>query len=183
VGAYSICTLIAFTQSKLVDDPELLELEELEARELVNLYGFPGNEVACVLDYREARTTRGRKVYKGSQAILECLETVTERRPARPPQATAKQIRAEAYALAKEESFSGDIGVGVRPGAAITIIGGKRVKARVGGEQTVMPGKHGQIAVYFDEPAALHLGQRFVILNDGHIAGACFIKEISERGH
>jgi elongation factor Tu len=32
----------------MVDDPELLELVELEVRELLTSYGFPGNDLPVV---------------------------------------------------------------------------------------------------------------------------------------
>ena len=42
------CIVVALNKVDLVDDPELLELVELEVRELLDDYGFPGDEVPVV---------------------------------------------------------------------------------------------------------------------------------------
>ena len=40
--------VVALNKADLVDDPELLELVELEIRELLSTYGYPGNDVPVV---------------------------------------------------------------------------------------------------------------------------------------
>src|SRR6059036_560104 len=40
--------VVALNKADTVDDPELLDLVELEVRELLSEYGFPGNEVPVV---------------------------------------------------------------------------------------------------------------------------------------
>jgi len=42
------CVVVALNKVDLVDDPELLELVELEVRELLDDYGFPGDDVPVV---------------------------------------------------------------------------------------------------------------------------------------
>ena len=42
------CIVVALNKVDLVDDPELLELVELEVRELLDDYGFPGDDVPVV---------------------------------------------------------------------------------------------------------------------------------------
>lgn len=42
------CLLVFMNKVDLVDDPELLELVELEVRELLSKYGFPGDDVPVV---------------------------------------------------------------------------------------------------------------------------------------
>ena len=61
----------------MVDDPELLELVELEVRELLLSYNFPGNEIPivkgsalCALEDREPKL--------GHDAILELMRAVDE---------------------------------------------------------------------------------------------------------
>jgi len=46
VGVPSI--VVALNKADLVDDPELLELVELEVRDMLSQYGYPGSEVAVV---------------------------------------------------------------------------------------------------------------------------------------
>ena len=40
--------MVYLNKTDLVDDPELLELVELEVRELLSNYGFPGDEIPVV---------------------------------------------------------------------------------------------------------------------------------------
>jgi elongation factor Tu len=42
------CLVVALNKVDLVDDPELLDLVELEVRELLKGYGFPGDDVPVV---------------------------------------------------------------------------------------------------------------------------------------
>src|SRR5881296_1421839 len=42
------CLLVALNKVDAVDDPELLDLVELEVRELLSSYGFPGDDVPVV---------------------------------------------------------------------------------------------------------------------------------------
>ena len=48
-GLLGVPALVVFLNKvDLVDDPELLELVELEIRELLNKYDFPGDEIPIV---------------------------------------------------------------------------------------------------------------------------------------
>src|SRR5436305_14133267 len=40
--------VVALNKADMVDDPELLELVELEVRELLSNYGFPGDEIPII---------------------------------------------------------------------------------------------------------------------------------------
>ena len=53
----------------LVDDPELLDLVEMEVRELLNRYGFPGDDVPVIRGsalpaLREPGRRRGERVHR-----------------------------------------------------------------------------------------------------------------------
>ncbi len=61
--------VVALNKVDAVDDPELLDLVELEVRELLKTYGFPGDDVPVVRDLGARRAERrcgGRRV--GDQA-------------------------------------------------------------------------------------------------------------------
>jgi elongation factor Tu len=69
----------------MVDDPELLELVELEVRELLSKYDFPGDKIPvikgsalCALEDRDAKL--------GKESIFELMKAVDENipQPARP---------------------------------------------------------------------------------------------------
>jgi len=57
----------------MVDDPELLELVELEVRELLNQYNFPGDEIPVIKGSALA-ALEGKP--EGKEAILKLLEAV-----------------------------------------------------------------------------------------------------------
>src|SRR5437667_310276 len=42
------CLVVALNKVDAIDDPELLDLVELEVRELLTSYGFPGNDIPVV---------------------------------------------------------------------------------------------------------------------------------------
>ena len=172
---------IAFTRSKLIDDAHLLELEELEMRELLNHYGLPGDTAACVFDHPDARATRNWKTYKGSAAIFDCMAMVTQRQPVEAPEVTANHVLAKGYALVPQESFVSSTAAGLRSGSARIILGGTSIDAKILAEPTISPGQHGELELHLDKPMLLRKGQRFVVLNEGHISGAALIKEIAQR--
>ncbi len=61
----------------MVDDPELLELVEMELRELLSSYEFPGDEIPITKGSALA-AVEGRDPEIGENAILELMRTVDE---------------------------------------------------------------------------------------------------------
>ncbi|MBI4848091.1 MAG: elongation factor Tu, partial [Nitrospirae bacterium] len=63
----------------MVDDPELLDLVEMEVRELLTKYGFPGDEVPIVkgsaLKALEAPNEATAEAYKPLQALLDAVDS------------------------------------------------------------------------------------------------------------
>src|SRR5262249_15767561 len=67
--------VVVMKKVEMVDDPELLELVELEVRELLSSYDFPGDDIPivkgsalCALENREPKL--------GHDAILELMKAV-----------------------------------------------------------------------------------------------------------
>ncbi|KAK7359698.1 hypothetical protein VNO77_01661 [Canavalia gladiata] len=60
-----------------VDDPELLELVEMELRELLNFYKFPGDEIPIVRG-SALSALQGTNEELGKQAILKLMDAVDE---------------------------------------------------------------------------------------------------------
>jgi elongation factor Tu len=59
----------------MVDDPELLELVELEVRELLSSYNFPGDDIPIVKG-SALMALEGKKPELGHDAILELMAAV-----------------------------------------------------------------------------------------------------------
>ena len=67
--------VVFLNKADLVDDPELLELVELEVRELLSEYGFPGDEIP-VITGSALKALNGDP--EGEQAIVELMKAVDE---------------------------------------------------------------------------------------------------------
>src|SRR3989442_7572722 len=60
----------------MVDDPELLDLVELEVRELLKKYEFPGDEIRVIRGSAKAAMDAGGKDAKANESILKLMEAV-----------------------------------------------------------------------------------------------------------
>src|SRR3712207_8220205 len=61
----------------MVDDPELLELVEMEVRELLSEYEFPGDEIPVVIG-SALRALEGDDSEYGEPSVLQLMEAVDE---------------------------------------------------------------------------------------------------------
>ncbi len=69
--------VVFLNKADMVDDPELLELVEMEVRELLSEYDFPGDDVPVVVG-SALRALEGDEGEMGEQAIMELMEAVDE---------------------------------------------------------------------------------------------------------
>ncbi len=69
--------VVFLNKCDMVDDEELLELVELEVRELLSSYDFPGDDVP-VIKGSALKALEGDKSEIGEQAILKLMEAVDE---------------------------------------------------------------------------------------------------------
>jgi len=67
--------VVYLNKADMVDDPELLELVEMEVRELLSEYDFPGDDVPVVIG-SALKALEGDEGEYGEQAILELMEAV-----------------------------------------------------------------------------------------------------------
>src|SRR5262245_57466108 len=75
VGVPYICVFL--NKVDMVDDPELLDLVELEVRELLSAYQFPGDEVPIIRG-SALKALEGDKSDIGEGAILKLMDAVDE---------------------------------------------------------------------------------------------------------
>jgi elongation factor Tu len=69
--------VVFLNKADMVDDPELLELVEMEVRELLSEYDFPGDDVPVVVG-SALRALEGDEGEMGEQAIMELMAAVDE---------------------------------------------------------------------------------------------------------
>ena len=67
--------VVFLNKADMVDDPELLELVEMEVRELLSEYEFPGDDVPVVVG-SALRALEGDEGEYGEAAIMELMEAV-----------------------------------------------------------------------------------------------------------
>jgi elongation factor Tu len=67
--------VVFLNKCDMVDDPELLELVEMEVRDLLNQYGFPGDETPIVKG-SALKALEGDQSELGEPAILKLAETL-----------------------------------------------------------------------------------------------------------
>jgi len=83
----------------MVDDPELIELVEMEIRELLNFYEFPGDEITIVRGSALAAASGGDPKI-GKEAILKLMEAVEASIP------TPKRDLEKPFLMPVEDTFS-----------------------------------------------------------------------------
>ena len=69
------CVVVALNKVDLMDDPELLELVELELRELLTGYGFPGDDLPIVRISALDALNGDAEAEKGIEALMEAVDS------------------------------------------------------------------------------------------------------------
>src|SRR5512136_975290 len=98
VGVPSI--VVFMNKCDMVDDPELLDLVELEVRDLLKKYEFPGDEIPVIRGSAKQAMDGGGKDAKANECILKLMEAVDSYIPT-PERATDKPLL-----MAVEDVFS-----------------------------------------------------------------------------
>jgi elongation factor Tu len=119
--------IVYMNKCDMVDDPELLDLVELEVRELLKKYEFPGDEIPVIRGSAKAAMDAGGKDAKANESILKLMEAVDSYIPT-PERAIDKPLL-----VAIEDVFSisgrGTVGTGrvergkVKVGDKVEIVG------------------------------------------------------------
>src|SRR5262247_2088794 len=68
--------VVYMNKCDMVDDPELLDLVELEVRELLKKYEFPGDDIPVIRGSAKAAMDGGGKDAKANEPILKLMEAV-----------------------------------------------------------------------------------------------------------
>ena len=161
---------VALTNSQLVDDSELIELVQLEVRQLLNNYELPGDDVLYVFDHAEARNASGDKFARGPLQIVKSLDIVARRRPSEGPLRECIRVSSDVYFLGQAEVYPPDIATIVQSGQTTVLMRGELFEAKIETSAEISPGSASEVDIVFDKPAQITEAQRFALLNEGHIA-------------
>jgi len=119
--------VVFLNKCDMVDDPELLDLVELEVRDLLKKYEFPGDDIPVIRGSAKQAMDGGGKDAKANESILQLMEAVDSYIPT-PERAIDKPLL-----MAVEDVFSisgrGTVGTGrvergkVKVGDKVEIVG------------------------------------------------------------
>src|SRR5437773_6278659 len=119
--------VVFMNKCDMVDDPELLDLVELEIRELLKKYEFPGDDIPVVRGSAKVAMDAAGKDAKANEAILKLMESVDSYIP------TPQRAVDKPFLMPVEDVFSisgrGTVGTGrvergkVKVGDKVEIIG------------------------------------------------------------
>ncbi len=179
----------------MVDDKELLDLVELEVRELLSEYEFPGNEIPIVKG-SALKALEGDKGDLGERKLLDegqagdnvgCLLRGRKREEVERGQVLAKpgsitphtKFKAEVYVLTKEEGgrhtpfFNG-----YRPQFYFRTTDVTGAVELPQGVEMIMPGDNITVTVELITPIAMEKELRFAIREGGRTVGAGVVAEV-----
>ena len=172
--------IVALNKVDAIDDPELLDLVELEVRELLKTYKFPGDDVP-VIRLSALKALKGDP--EGEAGVLKLMDALDAYIPM-PVREVDKP-----FLMPIEDVFSisgrGTVVTGrvergkVKVGEEIEIIGfGPTKKKIVTGVEMVMPGDNTAMTGELITPVAIEKGSRFAIREGGRTVGAGTITDI-----
>src|SRR2546430_1655089 len=127
--------VVYMNKCDMVDDPELLDLVELEVRELLKKYEFPGDDIPVVRGSAKQAMDGGGKDAKANESILKLMEQVDNYIP------TPQRDVEKPFQMAVEDVFSisgrGTVGTGrvergkVKVGEKVEIVGLRETRESV----------------------------------------------------
>src|SRR2546425_756666 len=169
----------------MVDDEELLELVELEVRELLSKYGYKGEEVPIIRGsaLKALESTSTDINAPEFKSILELMNAVDSYIP------TPVRAKDKPFLMPIEDVFGikgrGTVATGrvergiVKVGEEIEIVGIRDPKKSVvTGTEMIMPGDNANLEVTLITPIALEEGLRFAIREGGHTVGAGVVTKV-----
>src|ERR687894_378398 len=165
-----------------VDDEELLELVELEVRELLSAYEFPGDDIPVVKG-SALKALEGDE--KWEKTVEELMDAVDSYIP------TPERDVEKPFLMPVEDIFTiqgrGTVATGrvergrVKVNEAVEIVGIRPTRSTVcTGVEMVMPGDNVAMEIELIAPIAMEKGLRFAIREGGRTVGAGTVSEVVE---
>jgi elongation factor Tu len=127
--------VVYMNKCDMVDDPELLDLVELEVRELLKKYEFPGDDLPVIRGSAKQAMDGGGKDAKANESIMKLMDSVDSYIP------TPQRDVEKPFQMAVEDVFSisgrGTVGTGrvergkVKVGEKVEIVGLRETRESV----------------------------------------------------
>ena len=196
--------LIGLSRTAQVDDLELLGLEVLAMRELLESYALPGREAAVLLDAATVPTTMGPRGHAEIAAFLDTLPEPAPRGPGRsstpgtePTPSSAplegakamapapaadgstapftETLSASIYVLLDSELLAPESAGPLEPGEHTLVIDDAVVTAFLELDSPIAPGRSGEAIVRLVDPIEVSPTRRFVIGTPDHLLALGFL--------
>lgn len=151
---------VLFTQSDALDDKDLLELETMEMRDLLNSYEMDGEHA---------------RIYVGDQGLQQLLADAAALlpRPQSSGLADSRRLHGYIYNLSRAEG-----GHALSAGDSMDIwIGGQTVRCRLVSPQAVADGETPEVRLETEKPLAASAGQRFLLQQNGRLIAAGVVED------
>src|SRR5438105_2744998 len=167
--------VVALNKCDAVDDPELLDLVELEVRELLKSYQFPGDDVPVIRLSALGALNGEEKWEKQIDALMEAVDKSVPQ-PARELDKPFLMPIEDIFSISGRGTVvTGRIERGkVKVGEEVEIVGFRDTRKT----EMVMPGDNVSLTIELITPVAMEKGLRFAIREGGHTVGAGTIAEI-----
>lgn len=151
---------VLFTQSDALDDKNLLELETMEMRDLLETYEMDGDHA---------------RIYVGDQGLRQLLADAAALlpRPQSSALADSRRLHGYIYNLSRAEG-----GHALSAGDSMDIwIGGQTVRCRLVSPQAVADGETPEVRLETERPLAASAGQRFLLQQNGRLIAAGVVED------
>src|SRR5437762_693151 len=184
--------VVFLNKTDMVSDPELLDLVEMEVRELLTKYKYPGDKVTIVRGSALKALEGDAEAEKQIMALMDAVDTdiptqTREKDDVERGQVLAKpgsitphtDFEAEVYILTKEEGGRHTpFFTGYRPQFYLRTTDVTAEVALPSGVEMVMPGDSTKMTVKLIVPVAMEEGVRFAIREGGKTVGAGVISKV-----
>ncbi|GFR17460.1 elongation factor Tu 1 [Trichonephila clavata] len=164
--------IVVYINKADVADADMIDLVEMEVRELLNKYGFPGDEVPVVVGSALKALEDDSSEY-GKKSIDKLMEKLDEY-VAVPPRPVDLP-----FLLPIEDVFSIS-GRGTVPQFYLRTTDVTGSIKLLDGKEMVMPGDNVSVEVELQVPIAMDKGLRFAIREGGRTVGSGVVSEILE---
>lgn len=151
---------VLFTQSDALDDKDLLELETMEMRDLLETYEMDGDHA---------------RIYVGDQGLRQLLADAAALlpRPQSSALADSRRLHGYIYNLSRAEG-----GHALSAGDSMDIwIGGQTVRCKLVSPQSVADGETPEVRLETERPLAASAGQRFLLQQNGRLIAAGVVED------
>src|SRR5438874_2641024 len=165
------CMVVYMNKADMVDDKELLELVEMEVRELLTTYKFPGEKTPIIIG-SALKALEGDKSALGVPSVVKLVEEMDRYIP------IPKREVDKPFLMPVEGGRQTPVVKGYRPQfycRTTDVTGTIELPA---GVEMVMPGDNIKMTIELISPIAMEDGLRFAIREGGKTVGAGVVTKI-----